>query len=154
MRPKDDVEWWMSGISPPSYSHRSPWFITMRRLLGVGSVLVMLAGWLLVGAVWAAAAEGDTTRVSVSSVGVEADDDSSLPAMSGDGRFVAFHSEASNLVAGDTNGIWDVFVHDRDTEVTERVSVSSGGEQGSSPGLRRSHGMADSSPSSRTLRTW
>jgi Tol biopolymer transport system component len=50
--------------------------------------------------------------------------------MSGDGRFVAFISCASNLVAGDTNGYHDVFVHDRLTGMTERVSVSSAGEQG------------------------
>src|SRR5207302_988 len=43
------------------------------------------------------------------------------------GRFVAFDSDATNLVAGDTNGATDVFVHDRQTGATERVSVTSGG---------------------------
>src|SRR5439155_1073811 len=46
-----------------------------------------------------------------------------------DGRFVAFHSAATNLVTGDTNGAADVFVHDRQTGTTERVSVASGGTQ-------------------------
>src|SRR5439155_969179 len=46
---------------------------------------------------------------------------------SADGRFVAFQSDATNLVAGDTNGATDVFVHDRQTGATERVSVASGG---------------------------
>src|SRR5207249_6721018 len=49
------------------------------------------------------------------------------PALSADGRFVAFGSDATNLVAGDTNGTTDVFVHDRQTGTTERVSVASGG---------------------------
>ena len=47
-----------------------------------------------------------------------------------DGRFVVFESYASNLVPGDTNGTRDVFVRDRGTGTTERVSVSSGGAQG------------------------
>jgi Tol biopolymer transport system component len=51
-------------------------------------------------------------------------------AISADGRFVAFQSAASNLVLGDTNGTWDVFVRDRKLGITERVSVSSSGEQG------------------------
>jgi hypothetical protein len=51
------------------------------------------------------------------------------PSISADGRFVAFSSYASNLVPGDTNGEMDIFVHDRQTGVTERVNVSSTGEQ-------------------------
>ena len=56
--------------------------------------------------------------------------DSLTSSISADGRYVAFHSDASNLVPGDTNGLVDIFVHDRDTGTTERVSVSSGGTQG------------------------
>ena len=59
----------------------------------------------------ALAAQGDTTRVSVDSAGVQSDDDSYYPSISSDGRYVAFQSYASNLVAGDTNGTWDIFVH-------------------------------------------
>ena len=55
---------------------------------------------------------------------------SGTPAISADGRFVAFYSEATNLVPGDTNGASDVFVRDRQTGTTRRVSVSSGGAQG------------------------
>lgn len=51
------------------------------------------------------------------------------PAISGDGRFVAFVSNASNLVDGDTNGSMDIFVHDRTTGLTTRVSVDSTGGQ-------------------------
>ena len=50
--------------------------------------------------------------------------------ISADGRFVAFYSMATNLVPGDTNGTGDVFVRDRQTGTTERVSVGSGGVQG------------------------
>lgn len=74
---------------------------------------------------------GSTTRVNVSSQGVEANSfGSRVPSISDDGRFVAFGSYASNLVAGDTNGAPDVFVRDRQTRSTTRVSVNSKGEQG------------------------
>lgn len=66
-------------------------------------------------------------RVSVSASGGEANGASTRPSISGDGRFVAFFSSASNLVAGDFNGVSDVFVFDCRTGTTERVSVSSSG---------------------------
>lgn len=82
---------------------------------------------------------GQTTRVSVASDGTEANDNSTGwtpgPALSADGRFVAFSSFASNLVPGDTNGVQDVFVHDRQTGETTRVSVASDGTQGDLPSL-------------------
>ena len=69
---------------------------------------------------------GTTTRVSVSSGGQQANDNSdSYTAISGDGRYVAFNSDATNLVSGDGNVVSDVFVHDRQTGTTERVSLSS-----------------------------
>ena len=74
---------------------------------------------------------GQTTeRVSVDSLGVQGNDSSSWPSMSADGRFMAFNSGATNLVPGDTNGDHDIFVHDRQTGVTELVSVNSLGVQG------------------------
>jgi Tol biopolymer transport system component len=74
---------------------------------------------------------GTTERVSVDSAGVQADNDSVPPALlSADGRYVAFLSGASNLVSGDTNHEWDVFVHDRQSGTTERVSVDSAGAEG------------------------
>jgi Tol biopolymer transport system component len=72
---------------------------------------------------------GTTERVSVGAGG-QGDHESSHPALSADGRFVAFGSFASNLVPGDTNDSWDVFVRDRRTGRTERVSVSTGSGQG------------------------
>ncbi len=78
-----------------------------------------------------AAAEGHTTkRVSVSSSENQANASSIRPSISADGRFVAFSSEASDLVRNDTNGERDVFVRDLRTGTTERVSVSSSGRQG------------------------
>ncbi|MGE3844904.1 MAG: TolB family protein, partial [Vicinamibacterales bacterium] len=71
-----------------------------------------------------------TTRVSVSTGGDQAADFSTTPSMSGDGRYVAFVSTATNLVLGDTNGVVDVFLHDRVTSTTRRVSVATGGTQG------------------------
>jgi hypothetical protein len=72
---------------------------------------------------------GRTERVSVSSTGVQGNGASGSASISADGRFVAFQSDATNLVRGDTNGASDIFVHDRMTGKTTRVSVSSGGAQ-------------------------
>ena len=68
--------------------------------------------------------------MSVSSGGAQGNDSSFSPAISADGRFVAFDSVATNLVPGDTNGAADVFVRDRQTGTTRRVSVGPGGVQG------------------------
>ena len=75
---------------------------------------------------------GQTVRVAVDSAGVQGNDTSSDPSLSANGRVVAFQSFATNLVAGDTNGAGDVFVHDRRTGQTVRVSVDSAGVQGNS----------------------
>jgi Tol biopolymer transport system component len=86
-----------------------------------------LAGWAACFTVSAVAQT--TTRVSVDSGGVQAGNTSRAPAISADGRYVAFQSDATNLVLGDTNGTTDVFVHDAATGSTVRVSVdNSGGE--------------------------
>lgn len=71
-----------------------------------------------------------TERVSVGPGGAQSNADSRYPACSADGRTIAFISFASNLVPNDTNNTLDVFVHDRLTATTERVSVSSAGTQG------------------------
>ena len=66
---------------------------------------------------------GKTRCVSISSAGVQGNDDSFLPTLSGDGRYVAFQSYASNLVEDDTNGNEDIFIHDIQTGETIRISV-------------------------------
>lgn len=79
-----------------------------------------------------------TRRLSLSTIGAEGNGNSEPAGISRNGRFVAFHSLASNLAADDTNGVWDVFVRDRDTDrdgvfdergavKTVRVSLSSNG---------------------------
>lgn len=75
-----------------------------------------------------------TTRISVGSAG-QGNNRSYRPSISSDGRFVSFTSHATNLVAGDTNGWVDVFVHDRTLKQTTRVSVSSAGVQGNFGGI-------------------
>jgi Tol biopolymer transport system component len=64
-----------------------------------------------------------TTRVSLTSANGQADGNSFEPSISADGRFVAFSSDATNLILGDRNGQRDVFVRDRVGLTTERVSV-------------------------------
>jgi Tol biopolymer transport system component len=73
---------------------------------------------------------GSTELVSIASDGIQANCYSTSASISADGRYVGFSSCASNLVAGDTNGGFDVFVHDRQTGLTERASVDSSGKQG------------------------
>jgi len=73
---------------------------------------------------------GAKTRASVSSTGAQANGESGYSSISADGRFVAFTSEATNLVTGDTNGMTDVFVRDRQAGITTRVSVAGDGTQG------------------------
>ena len=72
---------------------------------------------------------GQTTRVSLSSSGAQGNGPSDTPMLSADGRYIIFHSEASNLVPGDTNGLRDEFVHDRVTGQTVRVNIASDGTQ-------------------------
>jgi Tol biopolymer transport system component len=74
-----------------------------------------------------------TQRVSVATGGTQGNSDSgeyAAPSISSDGRFVAFSSHSSNLVAGDTNGFSDIFVRDRLLGTTEVVSVNAAGRQG------------------------
>lgn len=79
------------------------------------------------------AAPGTTARASVTSSGTQANNatpatsvpDTTSPEMSLDGRWIAFSSDATNLVSGDTNGVADIFLRDIATGVTTRVSVTS-----------------------------
>jgi len=78
---------------------------------------------------------GITTIVSVHSDGTEGDHDSNFPSISADGRYVAFQSQADNLIDGDTNLFFlsDILVHDRQTGITSLVSVDWTGAQGDGP---------------------
>ncbi|HET6164336.1 MAG TPA: calcium-binding protein [Planctomycetota bacterium] len=72
----------------------------------------------------------ETARMNVDSTGAPSNSNAYYPSISGDGRFVSFASWSDNLVSGDTNRQTDIFVHDRGTGITERVSVSSSGVEG------------------------
>jgi len=76
----------------------------MRQILVVAALLL------------AAPVHAQIVRVSVSTAGDQANNGSFRPSISADGRFVAFASAASNLVAGDTNAVADIFLRDRDTD--------------------------------------
>jgi Tol biopolymer transport system component len=92
-----------------------------------GRIFVLLAGAAaicLVPSLARAQSPGLMTRASVSTAGIDGNQGSSRGVVSGDGRFIAFESAATNLVPGDNNDDSDVFVHDSTTGVLERVSVT------------------------------
>jgi len=76
---------------------------------------------------------GVTESVSVASDGSQGDGNSYYGLLSGNGRWVLFNSDAGNLVAGDDNGSRDLFLHDRMTGETRRVSVAADGTQADAP---------------------
>jgi Tol biopolymer transport system component len=80
-------------------------------------------------------ATGVTERVNVSSLGFQANDVTYRGMLSPDGRFVGFRTRANDLVPDDNNDALDVFVHDRLTHRTVRVSVASDGAQASGEGV-------------------
>src|SRR4051794_27153291 len=94
-----------------------------------GAVLAVFAVATVVTVASASAATAE--RVSVAADGTQANAASEEPATSADGRYTAFVSDATNLVAGDTNGRCDIFVRDNDSGAIERVSVSSAEAEGS-----------------------
>ena len=73
---------------------------------------------------------GQTTRISLASDQSDGDGSSLRPSISTEARFVAFESRATNLIDGDTNGTFDIFVYERATGRTIRVSVASDGSEG------------------------
>ena len=95
------------------------------RGIGVVAAVVVASACLVVGA----ARAGTTSVVSIPPSGPLNEAWSFWPSVSGNGRFVAFNSENPQLVPGDTNGVSDVFVFDRETGAYDRVSVRTGGQQ-------------------------
>ena len=102
---------------------------------------------------------GGISRVSVTSTGAQVGRYSDYPAISGDGRFIAFFSNSSTLVPDDDNGVGDTFVRDLEAGTTELVSLSSREEQGNhrsasaAPSIS-ADGRFDTSPSPRGQTTW
>ena len=79
---------------------------------------------------------GLVTRASLDDAGSEANDGSAKPSLNGDGRFVAFSSESTNLVPGDTNGAVDIFIHDNLSGATTRLSVKANGVEADGDSIR------------------
>src|SRR5262245_18765346 len=78
-------------------------------------------------------ASAQTGRVDVAHDGAESAFPASDPDVSQDGRYVVFTSDADDLIAGDDNGVSDVFLRDLLSGTIERVSVGDGEEQGDQP---------------------
>ena len=91
-----------------------------------------------------------TQRISVTASGQQANGESRFALISADGRYVAFDSAASNLVAGDANGVTDVFELDLATGVIERVNVPLPGPR--PPAKRAPRGSATTAATSPSLR--
>ena len=99
-------------------------------MFGRAGRVVALGLTVAAGAAMPAWAHGTTERVSIASDGTQANGNIENFSISADGRYVAFNSNASVLVPGDTNGFYDVFVRDRQSGTLERVSVNSSGDPG------------------------
>ncbi|MFO7664488.1 MAG: carbohydrate binding domain-containing protein [Chloroflexota bacterium] len=125
------------------YKQQSQKLPTSERLLcgrlpcrSVVTTLMFLALWV---AIWGqtdgrlnqvlAISDATLEIVSKSSTGVLGNGPSRNPSISADGHYVAFESSANNLVSNDTNGVSDIFVHDRQTGQTTRVSLTHNGDQ-------------------------
>ena len=92
------------------------------RALSIATTLSLLAPGVF--------ADGNIQLVSIGLGGASANGDTEQVAMSANGRFVAFTSNAPDLVSGDTNGIEDVFVRDMVTGEIKRISASTAGVEG------------------------
>ncbi|MFJ6699148.1 TolB family protein [Streptomyces sp. NPDC091272] len=108
--------------------------VVTRTALGAALVAALTAATLP--SAGAAPAAPRTEKISTAPAGGQADDSSSGPQLSGDGKVVAFSSYASNLVAGDTPGTADVFVRSAGGAGLRRITVE--GAETSSPQLSRS----------------
>jgi hypothetical protein len=103
---------------------------TTPALLLLGSVAILFFIAACGGGGGGDSSPGPIVLVSVNSAGFAASDDCEEPAVSADGRYVAFYSYADNLVPDDTNEDYDIFLNDTETGITSRVSVSSAGSEG------------------------
>jgi Tol biopolymer transport system component len=95
----------------------------------MAAILTLSTGGLLVGTPATTHTPPRTVLASRSTGGALGNGSSAEASLSADGRYIAFSSNASNLVAGDTFGVADIFVRDLRTGVTRRVSVGAGGAQ-------------------------
>ena len=110
--------------------------------------------WMFLAALtWAAPALAqDLERVSTDPIGAQLADFSFAPVTDATGRLVVFASEADTLVEGDTNGVMDVFLKDRETGAVSRISVASDGTQADGPSPDMVGSFIGAYPSYATLR--
>ena len=118
----------MSRCRRPLIESKRPVLKPALRLV-LATLAVSTFGLVAAFASTGAALAHSVERVSVSSDGAQGNDTSLNPSISADGRWVAYESSATNLALGDTNNARDIFVHDRQTGITERVSVAGDGKQ-------------------------
>ena len=106
-----------------------PW--RLRPLVGLGILALVTSGcaWVQRASVDSAGNQGNADSGSVDING-----GGDRPAISANGRYIAFSSGASNLVAGDTNAAADVFLRDTVAGTTTRVSVTNAGNQSNDDG--------------------
>lgn len=117
-------------MSRPEWTHHAGGLVRPFILAGVAAAALCMA----------APALAQVSRVSVTATDAEANGASFAPAASADGRIIAFLSDATNLVANDTNDATDLFVKDRQTGTVTRVNVTAGGD--SMPGLVERPGLS------------
>src|SRR5262245_8066773 len=102
----------------------------MSQVVRVMAAAVTVSLAVIASAVPASASPTHVTElVSANNAGVPGNHASAEPSVSADGRYVAFSSNATNLVPGDTNNVADIFVRDLFTDKVTRVSIGLGGHQ-------------------------
>jgi Tol biopolymer transport system component len=124
-----------------SHSRRETTGKELMRKLMIGLTALTAAGALWLAGSGPAAAtrhQGNISLVSISDSGALGNGPSQGSAISANGRYVAFTSSASNLVAGDTNGVTNVFVRDLYTNTTTLVSAAMGGAAANGASLQPS----------------
>ncbi|MET9828331.1 hypothetical protein ABZ078_03295 [Streptomyces sp. NPDC006385] len=115
----------------------------LRSMRGV-SVAVLAGAMVALSATSAAPAPGPRTeRITLSASGEQIQRGAGGPALSSDGRYAAFVSDDAGVVAGDTNGVTDVFVRDLRRGTVERVNVASDGTQADGGGSHRAEISGD-----------
>jgi Tol biopolymer transport system component len=124
-----------TGNQPANENCYDPAISGDGRVVVFGTAATLTAGAGIGGQVYARdRMTSTTTLVSSGPNGAQGAGRSSQSAITADGRYVVFLSDAPDLVAGDSNGIADIFVRDRMTASTSRVSLTGAGAEVMGPG--------------------
>jgi Tol biopolymer transport system component len=129
-RPRPSGGWTLIGLVGLMIGVCAPWPPVARAGAGAsGGAPASAMGPSRQGRRSPAVANATTRILSTSTDGVQGNGNSAAVNTSGNGDYVVFESNASNLVNNDTNGVSDIFLRDRTTNKTVRVSVATGGGQ-------------------------